>query len=286
MAELMSTRWLRAAQSSVLALSKAPFAVNIGCWDGKSFNDPVYPLFEAGFGGVAIDWGDPPELSEHLGGFPNVELMPATFVAPHNICRVLTRARCPATPDFLKIDIDGMDGEVLEAILRGGFRPLALQVEVNPEIPPPYAFNVVANSQFRPGGQTGFFGMSLQYACDLLSPFGYSLVDLDFTSEFTHDGLFVPAELVADLPGYTTCDARQAFLEAPVVLPHILGASREAKQAWRTRADRHAVLQEIWEAMLDAGRRKHGHTRVPFTLYLSATSSGRRPEAGRRQLQS
>ena len=277
MDELMSSRWLRAAEASPLSLARTPFAVNIGCWDGKSFNDPVYPLFEAGFAGLAIDWGDPPELVENLGEFPNVELMPGTFVAPHNICRVLARAHCPAAPDFLKIDIDGMDGEVLAAILRGGFRPRAMQVEVNPEIPPPYAFNVVASSHFLPGGKTGFFGMSLQYACDLLSPFGYSLVDLDFTTDFTHDGLFVPDELIPALAGYGPCDPLESFLAAPPVLPHILGATREEKEAWRTRADRHAVLQEIWVAMLDASKRKHGHTRAPFTLYLSDTPGSGRP---------
>ncbi|MEI6622581.1 MAG: hypothetical protein WCP28_11805 [Actinomycetes bacterium] len=274
MDELMSSRWLRAARQSSLSLSRSPFAVNIGCWDGRSFNDPVYPLYEEGFAGAAIEWGDPPELEQNLGVFPDVKLMPNTYVTPDNICKVLASVDCPATPDFLKMDIDGMDGDVLAAILRGGFRPLALQVEVNPEIPPPYAFNVVASSQFLPGGATGFFGMSLQYACDLLSPFGYSLVELDFATEFTHDGLFVRDELIPALPGYSRLDPRQAFLDAPLILLRFPAVSREQKEAWRTRADRHAVLQEIWDAALDAGQRKHGHTKAPFTLYLSQTTDG------------
>ncbi|MEI8083836.1 MAG: hypothetical protein WCI74_18510 [Actinomycetes bacterium] len=274
MTELMSSRWLRACRQSSLKLSRSPFAVNIGCWDGKSFNDPVYPLFEAGFGGVAIEWGNPPELVENLGTFTNVRLMPDTYVTPYTICAVLADADCPATPDFLKIDIDGMDGDVLAAILRGGFRPLAMQVEVNPEIPPPYAFNVVASSEFLPGGATGFFGMSLQYACDLLSRFGYSLVELDFATEYTHDGLFVRDELIPALPGYSPLDPRKAFLEAPLILLRFPAVTREQKEAWRTRRDRHAVLQEIWDAALDAGHRKHGHTKAPFTLYLSHQSGG------------
>lgn len=268
-AELMSGRWLDAARQAPKGLSAVPYAVNIGSWDGKSFNDPVYPLFQAGFVGVAIEWGDPPELGGNLGEFAGVLLMPNTYVTPDNICTVLAAANCPVAPEYLKIDIDGMDADVLAALLRGGYRPGALQVEVNPEIPPPYAFNVIASAQFVPGGATGFFGMSLQYACDLLSGFGYSLADLDFATEYTHDALFVLDALVDALAGYAPLDPRQAFLDAPAVLPHILGASHEVKESWRTRRDRRTVLEEIWAAMLDAGQRKHGHTKAPFTLYCA-----------------
>ncbi len=268
MTTMLSSRWLRAARASRLGLSATPYAVNIGCWDGKSFNDPVYPLYRDGFAGVAIEWGDPPELHDNLGDLPGVTLLPNTYVTPATICAVLADAGCPAVPDFLKLDIDGMDGEVLAAILRGGFRPSALQVEVNPEIPPPYAFNAIASEYLRPGGATGFFGMSLQYVCDLVKPFGYTLIGLDFDTEYTHDALFVPAELARSLPGFEPLAPRAAFLAAPEVLPHILGADVERKRSWRERPDRRAVLQEIWEAMLDAGERKHGHTRSPFTLYL------------------
>lgn len=271
LSELMSSRWRRAAQRSPVGLAVSPYAVNLGCGDGRSFNDPVYPLFEAGFSGVAVDIANLPGLTDNLGRFPGVTLLPGTIITPGGICRLLARAGCPAAPDFLKIDIDGMDGDVLAAILRGGFRPLAIQVEVNPEIPPPYAFSVAASTVFHPGGATGFFGLSLQYACDLLARFGYGLIDLDFTTEFTHDALFTRAEVIPSLPGYEPLAPRQAFLDAPAVLPHILGASRETKLAWRTRTDRHAVLVEIWEAMLDAGARKHGHTRAPFTLYDART---------------
>lgn len=266
-AELMSQRWLRAARQVPGLLAPEPYAVNIGSWDGLSFNDPVYPLFQAGFAGLAIEWGEPPELAENLGEFAGVQLLPNTYVTPDNICRVLAGAQCPVAPDFLKMDIDGMDADVLAAILRGGYRPGALQVEVNPEIPPPFAFNVIASAQFVPGGATGFFGMSLQYACDLLTPAGYALVDLDFTTEYTHDALFVPDELVGKLPSYSRLEPRRAFLDAPAVLPHIRGASLEVKESWRTRRDRRTVMEEIWVAMLDAGERKHGHTKAPFTLY-------------------
>lgn len=255
--ELMAQRWFRSAGPG----TEHPYAVNIGSGDGRSFNDPVYPLFADGWNGLAIEWGDPHALHDNLGRFPGVRLLTGTYVTPTNIRRILTEADCPTAPDLLKIDIDGCDADVLTAILRAGYRPRALQVEVNPEVPPPYAFSVVACADFLPGGPTGFFGMSLQYACDAVAPFGYRLAELDFTTPYTHDALFLQAA--------QGLDPRAAFLAAPVVLPHILGASREEKLAWRTRADRYHVLQEIWIAMNDANQRKHGHGRVPFTLYLA-----------------
>lgn len=263
MAEMMSLRWLRTVTPD---LPEHPYAVNLGSWDGFSFNDPVYPLFAAGFRGVAVEWGDPPELAEHLGGFPGVTLRPRTYLTPASVCRVLAAAGCPTAPEFLKIDIDGMDGDVLQAVLAGGYRPGAIQAEVNPEIPPPLAFNAMASEHLRPGGPTGFFGMSLQYAVDLLAGFDYVLVDLDFQTEYTHDALFLPR---GQLGQYAALDARAAFLAAPPVLPHILGASTAEKMAWRTRADRRRVAGEVWTAMLDASHRKHGNNLAPFTLYIA-----------------
>jgi hypothetical protein len=43
----------------------------------------------------------------------------------------------------LKIDIDGFDGPVLAATLESGYRPNLIQVEINPEIPPPLEFSVM-----------------------------------------------------------------------------------------------------------------------------------------------
>lgn len=268
----MSETWLRAVSNSPSGLSAEPYAVNIGCWDGKSFNDPVYPLYAAGFAGLAIEWGEPPELACNLGDFAGVRLLTGRYVTPTNIGMVLGRAGCPQTPDFLKIDIDGADGDVLGAVLAAGYRPRAIQVEVNPEIPPPYAFSVIASNYFVPGGATGFFGMSLQFACDAMARFDYVLVDLDFDTEYTHDALFVSAETAELLPAYRALEPGPAFLARPPLLPHIEGVTTEAKVAWRDRSDHYMVLQEIWDAMLDAGLRKHGHSRAPFTLYLARDS--------------
>jgi len=40
------------------------YAVNIGAGDGKSCNDPVFPLYYNGFGGLAVEGGQNQALYE------------------------------------------------------------------------------------------------------------------------------------------------------------------------------------------------------------------------------
>eukprot|EP00931_Biecheleriopsis_adriatica_P099044 TRINITY_DN73299_c0_g1_i1.p1 TRINITY_DN73299_c0_g1~~TRINITY_DN73299_c0_g1_i1.p1 ORF type:complete len:176 (-),score=30.22 TRINITY_DN73299_c0_g1_i1:68-517(-) len=87
--------------------------------------------------------------------------------------------------DALKIDVDSDDGELLRAVLRAGYRPKIISMEVNPDIPPPfrvefqagsYAFNRVRMMNFK-----GTFGVSSDALYHLLSgEHGYSLVGFEF----------------------------------------------------------------------------------------------------------
>ena len=250
-----------------IVVERVPYAVNIGCGDGMEYEDPVYPLYAAGFQGVAIDSYRHEHLEKNLGRF-DVVLKPGTSVSSDNIVSVLNDAGCPLNPSFLKIDIDGVDADILRAILQSGMRPVAIQAEVNTEIPPPYAFAVCSSDRYRPGSEHGFFGFSLSYGVDLLEAFGYRLVSLDFETGWTHDGLWVHETILAR-SGLPALDADKAFMERPAYLYHVEAASKEALTAWRTRTDRVAVRNEIWTTMLEACRLKLGHAEVPFELYIS-----------------
>jgi hypothetical protein len=248
-------------------LERIPYAVNIGCGDGYEYNDPVYALYKSGFKGVAIDAQNLPKLSEYLGPF-GIELRPGTPVSTQNVVSILHGADCPETPSFLKIDIDGFDADILCAILVGGIRPNVIQAEINSEIPPPYAFSVRSGDSYYWGGAHGFFGFSLSYGVDILSPFGYKLVELDFETPYAHDALWAHESVLAKL-GIPSVDPFAAFMAKPAFLPHIDTVTPEEKFAWRTRTDRDAVLAEIRKAMQECNRLKHGHTNVPFDLYIS-----------------
>jgi hypothetical protein len=263
----MAHSLLNRLRASDVVLESVPYAVNIGCGDGREYNDQVYALYKSGFKGVAIDGQTLPGLDKNLGSF-DVFLRPGTVVDTENIVRILTEAECPNNPSFLKIDIDGVDADILRSILKGGIRPCIIQAEINSEIPPPYAFSVCSSEGFIPGGEHGFYGFSLSYGNDLLERYGYRLLDLDFETRYCHDGLWIH-ESVAVRAGIAFRDPVEQFMSKPPKLPHVDAASKAEKIAWRTRTDLYEVRSEIWRVMLECERRKLGTTDAPFELYIS-----------------
>ena len=264
---MMAQAFFKELASRNMMTERVPYAINIGCGDGLMYEDPVYPLYASGFTGVAIDAFAHQDLHKNLGQF-DVKLLPGTPVYTHNIASVLSEAGCPPNPSFLKMDIDGVDADLLRAILESGMRPVAIQAEVNTEIPPPYAFSVCSSDKYRPGSEHGFYGFSLSYGVDLLSAFGYKFYKLDFESPWTHDGLWVHETILAR-SGLTAADPIAAFMERPAYLYHIEAAPKAVVEAWRTRTDHEAVRNEIWTTMLECSRMKLGHADVPFELYIS-----------------
>ena len=248
-------------------LETVPYAINIGCGDGRDFEDPVYPLYVAGFKGVAIDGWNHQELRANLGHL-DVILKPATPLSADNVVAILAEAKCPSNPSFLKIDIDGFDADILRAVLDGGIRPSVIQAEVHTEIPPPYAFAVCASSKYRGGSEKGFYGFSLSYGEDLLSRYGYAFYALDFETGWTHDALWVHRS-VLKRAGLSAADPIDAFMSRDAHLYVIETASKETLLSWRVRTDLTTVRDEIWQTMLMASEAKLGHRDSPFELYIS-----------------
>lgn len=109
------------------------FAVNLGAGDGFSCDDPVMPLFRAGFAGLAVDAGSDPDLFSNLPA-PPIRKAQRTAVTPGNVVALLEAGGCPERPDFFKID--GYNGPVLSEVLKAGYRPKVIQAGVQPEVPP------------------------------------------------------------------------------------------------------------------------------------------------------
>lgn len=74
--------------------------------------------------------------------------------------------------DYLKIDIDSYDCDVLAAILSAGYRPKVIQMETG-TMPPPIRFAAHYHEVYaRPHAQIyQAFGCSLSYVDDLLATF-------------------------------------------------------------------------------------------------------------------
>lgn len=252
------------------------YAVNIGAGDGIGCNDPVYPLYQQGFGGLAIEADDNAELAQNLPSDAITKVL-GTFVTPINAASLLSEHGCPQTPDFFKLDIDGYDGPVLLEILRAGYRPKVMQIEINPEIPPPIEFAVLYDPDYRPWDAErrvgGFYSASLAYIANLTRRFGYRPVQIDFITPFTHDVTLVHQDYAAvvsqvigrELPS----SLRELFLAHPPGYSHFAEYGIDSF-AWRYREDYHALLGEIWKACLAANQAKHGKL-VPFHLSVSGS---------------
>ncbi len=166
------------------------YVVNIGCGDGRSKNDPVYPLFKNGYAGLAVEAEENKALYANL---PSADIHKCTnlFVTPYNIREILDVYNCPRECDFFKIDIDSYDGVILKNVLDLGYLPKVLQVEVNPEFPPPVSFCVLYDDNYRlhdkDGKIGGFYGSSLSYVINLCSQYNYRLAQIDFVTQWTHD---------------------------------------------------------------------------------------------------
>lgn len=140
------------------------FAVEIGAGDGKRLDgyhrplDPMWPLFESGFGGLAIESNqvfdhqhvkaaadDPPmtyaagKLSTTLASANasgNVRIAWAR-ASPTNVAELLRAHGTPRDFDALNVDVDGDELPLIEAILAAGFSPAAIALTINPDVPPP-----------------------------------------------------------------------------------------------------------------------------------------------------
>lgn len=108
--------------------------------------------------------------------FPNCTLI-RTRLTPLNVNEVLSVSGLPSNFDFLSVDIDSFDLELLEAILGSGWTPKLISIEINEKIPPPIRFSVNFSCDWLwPGDH--FYGCSLAAVLDMASDFGYAPVEL------------------------------------------------------------------------------------------------------------
>jgi len=249
------------------------YAVNLGCGDGKSMNDPAYPLFAKGYAGLAVEGEPNEELFKNLPA-PSIHKQTGVFITPHNVCEILDMYNCPRDCDFFKIDLDGYDGVILRKVLESGFSPKVLQAEVNPEIPPPVSFSVLFDEKYRPhdadGNIGGFYGASVGYVAELGRRFGYRVAQIDFVTQWTHDVTLVHEDYLDVLEHHVGKDllnmsATELFLSHPPGWSHFKEYGIDTLP-WRYETDYFKLVRDVWAACLTADQRKHAGHCVPFHL--------------------
>lgn len=247
------------------------FVVNIGAGDGVGCNDPCYPLYQLGYGGLAVEGGDNASLRSNLSA-ENITTLTNFFVNPYNVKELFQQHRVPLNFDMLKTDIDGYDGPVLEAVLSAGYRPKVIQAEINPEIPPPIAFSVAYHAAYKTlddnGVFSGFYGMSLSYLANIARKYGYHIACLDNITPFTHDAILIRNDLagiVGSNSEMTAQSIRKMYYEHPPGYSHFRDYGIDTLE-WRYETDTQKLANSVWNGCFAAAVRKFN---AAYPFYFS-----------------
>lgn len=139
------------------------FLVDIGAGDGRTMSN-TRALLDSGWTGARFD----------LAAVPEEEVM-GVRVTAENIEDILGDRGVPDGFDFLSLDVDGVDWWIMRAILRAGFRPRVVCVEINATIPPVPPVTIAYNPDHR-FDDCNYYGASLGGWELLFNAWGYRLV--------------------------------------------------------------------------------------------------------------
>jgi hypothetical protein len=158
------------------------FLVDIGAADGIRQSSTSNFLNKITWSGLLLecDGESFAKLSFLYNDQKNLSLA-RTKVFPTNIVNLLKGFEVPQSFEFLNIDIDSYDLEVLRTIITAGYRPKLISMEINEKFPPNVDFEVLFNKEHSWGGDH-FFGCSVSSATKTLNKHGYQLSRMEFNN--------------------------------------------------------------------------------------------------------
>ena len=239
------------------------YVINIGCNDRKSMDDPCFLFYEKlELPGLCMDAAIISAINKNLP-WERVRKALGNPVTPTNIVPFLVREQTPTKGHFLKIDIDGVDAQILKSILARGFEFDLIQIEVNPEFPPPIRFSVQFHPMFKAGGQSGFYGASCSYIADIAHEYGYEVLEVDMENP-SHDILLINKRHEKH---FNLIPMEEQFYAAKPGHSHFFFNLGINCSSWRERTDYDYLIPEMWNVLCNASRVKHGEV-LPFVLDL------------------
>jgi hypothetical protein len=166
------------------------YTVDVAASDGVSLSCTLGFFSAHNWHGLAVEM-DPDKfaaLAFVYAQFANVKLARCK-VTPRNIVALLQGNEVPSDFTLLNLDIDSYDLHVIDELLKKGFRPRIISMEVNEKIPPPLYFTVnFDDAHFWKGDH--FYGCSLTAAGSVVKSYGYKLESLQLNNAmFVHDSV-------------------------------------------------------------------------------------------------
>jgi len=158
------------------------YIVDIAASDGFTQSSTLGFFKRSEWSGLAVEM-DPKKfatLAFIFSSFPRTRLAKAK-VTPLNIRSLLEAFEVSKDFDLLNLDIDSYDLYVMDSLLKAGFRPKVISMEINEKIPPPIFFTV-DYSESHSWEMDHFFGCSITAAATIVKPFGYILENLVYNN--------------------------------------------------------------------------------------------------------
>jgi len=165
------------------------YVVDIAACDGVSQSCTRGFFRQPAWSGLAVEM-DPDKFSRLAFSYSNYgnARLARCRVTPHNVVALLQGFEVPQRFTLLNLDIDSYDLYVMESLLRAGFAPTVITMEVNEKIPPPLYFTVDYHPTHYWAGDD-FFGCSLTAAAAVVRAHGYVLESLNY-----NNAIFVRAD--------------------------------------------------------------------------------------------
>ena len=119
-------------------------------------------LQDFGYAGLAVE-GNAAMLPALNVNLPNPAVKKViSWITPTTVVGLLQGANIPLDMDYFKNDLDAYDCAVTYSVLKAGYRPKVVHMEVNSEIPYPIAFGVNYDDKYKSNlGSQGFYGCSV-----------------------------------------------------------------------------------------------------------------------------
>lgn len=166
------------------------YIVDVAASDGVTQSSTLGFFSDHNWQGLAVEM-DPDNfaaLAFVYAQFANVKLARCK-VTPRNIQGLLQGNDVPNEFTLLNLDIDSYDLHVIDELLKRGFRPRVISMEVNEKIPPPLYFTVNFDETHYWQGDH-FYGCSLTAAASVVKSYGYKLESLQFNNAmFVHESV-------------------------------------------------------------------------------------------------
>lgn len=189
------------------------WAVDVGAHDGTYLSN-TFTLFRRGYRGLAVE-SDPQcfaRLATTYQHLPDVRLFRCA-VTPRTLVSLFELAGVPHEVDFVNLDVDSFDRDLLIPLLASSYRPRLICVEVNEKIPPPIRFAVRYSPDYQHTSNhldDHFYGQSIAELAAVCARYAYDLVALEYNNAF-----LMPHEL-ALFPALDAARAyRTYYLERP-----------------------------------------------------------------------